>query len=111
MNRTCIQCGKEFELNESEVSFYEGKGLELPKRCKECRKENKKNRSRRNHSRKNGQNRKDTEKSANTVKQENQKTEQAAKQSSVRVSSVEALTEPDKPETFFQKLKKFFGIG
>ena len=41
MKRTCKQCGKEFELSESEVSFYKSKGLELPKRCKSCREKNK----------------------------------------------------------------------
>lgn len=41
MKRTCIQCGKEFELTGSEISFYKGKKLSLPKRCKECRAANK----------------------------------------------------------------------
>lgn len=41
MKRTCKQCGREFELSESEISFYKGKGLELPKRCKACRDKNK----------------------------------------------------------------------
>ena len=41
MKRTCKQCGKEFELSENEISFYKSKGLELPKRCKECRDKNK----------------------------------------------------------------------
>ena len=41
MKRTCKQCGKEFELSESEISFYKSKGLELPKRCKSCRDKNK----------------------------------------------------------------------
>lgn len=41
MKRTCKQCGKEFELSESEVSFYKRKGLELPKRCQTCRNQNK----------------------------------------------------------------------
>ncbi len=42
VNKTCIQCGKEFELTDDEISFYNSKGLELPKRCKDCRKANKK---------------------------------------------------------------------
>lgn len=42
MKRTCKQCGKEFELSESEISFYKSKGLELPKRCQSCRNQNKK---------------------------------------------------------------------
>ena len=41
MKRVCKQCGKEFELSESEIRFYERKGLELPKRCQECRDQNK----------------------------------------------------------------------
>lgn len=41
MKRTCKQCGKEFELSDSEINFYKGKGLELPKRCQECRNRNK----------------------------------------------------------------------
>jgi len=41
MKRICKQCGKEFELSESEIGFYKGKGLELPKRCKACREQNK----------------------------------------------------------------------
>ena len=54
MTKTCIQCGKEFELSESEISFFEGKGLELPKRCASCRKQNKRSRSRRYHYKKDG---------------------------------------------------------
>lgn len=41
MKRTCIQCGKEFEITQSEINFYKSKNLQLPKRCKECRAENK----------------------------------------------------------------------
>lgn len=41
MKRICKQCGKEFELSESEIGFYKGKGLALPKRCKACREQNK----------------------------------------------------------------------
>ena len=37
MKRVCKQCGKEFELSEGEIRFYEKKGLELPKRCQQCR--------------------------------------------------------------------------
>ncbi len=45
MVKTCVQCGKEFEITDSEVAFFEGKGLEIPKRCAGCRKENKRNRA------------------------------------------------------------------
>lgn len=41
MKRICKQCGKEFVLSESEISFYKSKGLALPKRCKACRDKNK----------------------------------------------------------------------
>lgn len=41
MKYICKQCGKEFELTESEIDFYKSKNLSLPKRCKECREKNK----------------------------------------------------------------------
>ena len=41
LKRTCVQCGKEFEMNQSEINFYKKKKLSLPKRCKECRELNK----------------------------------------------------------------------
>ncbi|MCM1264204.1 MAG: zinc-ribbon domain containing protein [Butyrivibrio sp.] len=41
MKCTCVQCGKTFELNDSEIEFYRKKNLHLPKRCKECRQKNK----------------------------------------------------------------------
>lgn len=43
IKRNCKQCGKEFVLSDSEVKFFKYKNLELPKRCSECRKENKNN--------------------------------------------------------------------
>lgn len=33
----CKECGKEFTIVEEEKNFYISKGLELPKRCRECR--------------------------------------------------------------------------
>ena len=36
----CKQCGKEFVLTDGEIEFYKSKGLNLPKRCKDCRKKN-----------------------------------------------------------------------
>lgn len=36
--KICIQCGKEFEITNGEYEYYTSKGLEIPKRCKECRK-------------------------------------------------------------------------
>lgn len=41
MKRVCKQCGKEFELTQSEIQFYKSKNLNIPKRCQECRKANK----------------------------------------------------------------------
>lgn len=43
IKRNCKQCGKEFVLSDSEAKFFKDKNLELPKRCSECRKENKNN--------------------------------------------------------------------
>lgn len=40
MRMTCKQCGKEFELPQSEIDFYKKKGLSIPKRCKDCRAKN-----------------------------------------------------------------------
>lgn len=45
MIKKCVQCGKKFKLTESEIHFYESKGLEIPKRCEACRKQNKKKKS------------------------------------------------------------------
>ena len=41
MKRTCKQCGKEFEISPSEIQFYKKRKLKLPRRCKECREQNK----------------------------------------------------------------------
>lgn len=41
MKRTCKQCGKEFEISPSEIQFYKKRKLNLPRRCKECREQNK----------------------------------------------------------------------
>lgn len=41
MKYICKQCGKEFEITEGEADFFLSKGMELPKRCKECRQANK----------------------------------------------------------------------
>lgn len=34
----CVSCGKAFILTDSEIAFYNNKGLNLPKRCEGCRK-------------------------------------------------------------------------
>ena len=41
MKKKCVQCGKAFEISESEKRFFESKNLTLPKRCRECREKNK----------------------------------------------------------------------
>lgn len=41
ITRNCVQCGKNFALSDSEISFYNSKNLDLPKRCKACRQLNK----------------------------------------------------------------------
>lgn len=43
IKKTCKQCGRDFTLTDSEVNFYKSKGLDIPKRCSECRKKNKNN--------------------------------------------------------------------
>lgn len=40
MVQNCRQCGQSFELTESEIAFYNRKGLDLPRRCAYCRKNN-----------------------------------------------------------------------
>ncbi len=42
IKKECKQCGKQFTISDSEISFYKSKKLNIPKRCKECRKSNKK---------------------------------------------------------------------
>lgn len=41
MKKVCKQCGKEFELSDSEIEYFKSKNLSIPKRCKECREQNK----------------------------------------------------------------------
>lgn len=41
MTKKCVQCGKRFTITDSEIKFYQSKNLNLPKRCKQCREENK----------------------------------------------------------------------
>ncbi len=48
MKRKCVQCGKEFFLSSNEINFYKSKKLSLPKRCKECRDKNRKNKENEN---------------------------------------------------------------
>lgn len=40
ITRTCKQCGKQFEIEDGEIKFFQDKNLSLPKRCRECRKLN-----------------------------------------------------------------------
>lgn len=37
----CKDCGKEFNISSGEKQYFESRNLELPKRCKECRKNRK----------------------------------------------------------------------
>ncbi len=37
----CKQCNRAFKITDSEINFYRRKGLDLPKRCKNCRALNK----------------------------------------------------------------------
>lgn len=41
IRRVCKDCGKEFEIEDGEIEFYESKGLSLPKRCADCREKRK----------------------------------------------------------------------
>jgi len=41
--RNCKDCGKSFELSEGEREFFLSKRLQLPKRCKSCRKAKRQN--------------------------------------------------------------------
>ncbi|MCM1145549.1 MAG: zinc-ribbon domain containing protein [Blautia sp.] len=45
MKCVCKQCGTTFELSEAEIDFYQKRNLQLPKRCKECRQENRQKQS------------------------------------------------------------------
>lgn len=37
INKCCKDCSKDFEITDEEQSFFNSKGLEIPSRCKECR--------------------------------------------------------------------------
>lgn len=43
IERKCVQCGKKFFIEDSEIEFFNKKNLSLPKRCKECRTKNRNN--------------------------------------------------------------------
>lgn len=43
--KKCVQCEQEFTITDSEIKFYQNKGLSIPKRCKACREQNKKRES------------------------------------------------------------------
>ena len=40
MRATCVQCGEEFNISDRELDYFKENGLEVPKRCVKCRKEN-----------------------------------------------------------------------
>lgn len=35
--KRCKECSKEFDITDEEQNFFISKGLEIPSRCKECR--------------------------------------------------------------------------
>ena len=39
--KKCVQYGRTFILTDSEIKFYQDKGLSIPKRCEDCREKNK----------------------------------------------------------------------
>lgn len=43
VTRICIECGEKYNLTYGQVLFYAEKGLNLPRRCKNCRKNRKNN--------------------------------------------------------------------
>ncbi len=42
---TCGECGNEFNFSAEEQDFYNERGFQEPKRCKECREKRKRERS------------------------------------------------------------------
>lgn len=42
MDRICKDCGSVFTITDGELNFYKDRGLQIPKRCGECRGERKK---------------------------------------------------------------------
>ncbi len=45
MTKKCVQCGRKFTLTDSEINFFKSKNLSIPKRCKDCREQNKASRN------------------------------------------------------------------
>lgn len=39
----CKDCGQDFPIKEEEITWYQSKGFEVPKRCKTCRDKRKQN--------------------------------------------------------------------
>lgn len=39
MIKTCIRCGKNFDISEAELGFYEERGLAVPDMCYSCRRQ------------------------------------------------------------------------
>ncbi|MCG8607159.1 zinc-ribbon domain-containing protein [bacterium] len=42
---TCVECGNEFNFSAEEQDFYNERGFQEPKRCKDCRERRKRQRS------------------------------------------------------------------
>ena len=43
LRQTCTDCGRTFEITNSQYEYYKRKGFEIPKRCKACREAKKEN--------------------------------------------------------------------
>jgi len=83
LKRTCKECGKEFELTDGEIHFYKEKGLDLPKRCKECREANQEQRQKNKSSTK----AEDRKRSGNVPVKENIQPEKVSPQPKVSAKS------------------------
>ncbi len=83
MKKKCVQCGKAFEISESEKQFFESKNLTLPKRCRECREKNKNS----------GNSQKNTKATKSTIKYDSYyvKKESTATLTTVILTSIVAL--------------------
>ena len=89
LKRTCVQCGKEFEMTQSEINFYKKKKLSLPKRCKECRELNK-NKKKNNNSSQEKDRQESQENGKKNSKSEKKNQNTAVNQSNNKKTSVNA---------------------
>ena len=119
--RKCIQCGKEFEVADSEFKFYKQRGLAVPKRCKACRKKNKANSANQNNYKEIPKGMDENVDSNQRTKQESYALENAEKQkerlkvqnnpvpanTKENIDTIAKITEQMKPNTK-KKSKSFF---